>query len=304
MSAPAGEPAAEQPADASRSRLGHTVIEVLAVIGPTSLLTGILYYFGYVSTSAYYFYFGVSLSALDYSTANYLVNSADTLFKPAATLLILLIAGFGVHALLGQALSLLGRHLARYVALSLCGAGAGLAVVGLLGLYGDLDGLTASLSLAASGLLLEYGVWTATQFAALPPRIGALIGSGAQLRRGLIAALAMVALFWAVDDLATARGTANARLFEQSLLLQPQAVVYSKDDLHLPGPGIGVTLLAGKSTAYHFRYNGLRQLLYTHDRWFLLPVGWTHQNGSTVIVLPDDPGRTRVDLAPSTTGDR
>jgi hypothetical protein len=80
--------------------------------------------------------------------------------------------------------------------------------------------------------------------------------------------------------------------------LESQAVVYSQNDLHLSGPYVGVAVLSGKNTAYHFRYNGLRPLVYANNRWFLLPVGWTHNNGLTVIVLQDDPDRVRVDLAP------
>ena len=72
----------------------------------------------------------------------------------------------------------------------------------------------------------------------------------------------------------------------------------SEKDLHLPGPQVGVTALDGTNSAYSFQYNGLRPLLYANHRWFLLPVGWTHGNGSTVIVLQDDPGHVRVDLAP------
>ena len=59
------------------------------------------------------------------------------------------------------------------------------------------------------------------------------------------------------------------------------------------------TRLGGQDTAYHFRYIGLRLLVYAQGRWFLLPAGWTATNGSTVIVLDDDPGHVRVDLAPS-----
>lgn len=39
-------------------------------------------------------------------------------------------------------------------------------------------------------------------------------------------------------------------------------------------------------------------LLYANDPWFLLPVGWKHDNGSTVIVLQSDYGSLPVDLAP------
>jgi hypothetical protein len=60
----------------------------------------------------------------------------------------------------------------------------------------------------------------------------------------------------------------------------------------------GVNLRRGKDTAYHFRYTGLSPLVYAQDRWFLLPVGWTAGAASPVIVLGDDPGRIRVNLAP------
>jgi hypothetical protein len=57
--------------------------------------------------------------------------------------------------------------------------------------------------------------------------------------------------------------------------------------------------LQTEEAAYRFRCNGLRMLLHSGGRWFLLPVGWTAQNGATVVLLPDDAPTLRVDLAPS-----
>lgn len=294
----AGPDAAEQSTQGTPSRFWRSAADVLTIVAPTSLLTGVLYYFGYVSTKAFYAYFGVSLSALNLSASNYLVHSADTFFKPAATLLIVVIVVFFAHHLLRQVLSRARESWAHGAALGLCSLAVGLAGIGLLGLYGELPGLASSLSLAAAGLLLEYSAWLAGAFAAPRPWLHAVINAGVNLRRGLIAALVLTATFWAVTDLAYDQGIATARLVEQSLPLEPQAVVYSDKDLHLPGPDVGLTVIGGKDTAYHFRYNGLRPLLYANDRWFLLPAGWTHDNGSTVIVLPNDPSRVRVDLAP------
>jgi hypothetical protein len=73
--------------------------------------------------------------------------------------------------------------------------------------------------------------------------------------------------------------------------------VYSRTDLRLTGPGIGLTQLPGTLDDLRFRYNGLRPLLHTDDTWILLPVGWTSQNGSTVIMPADAPESVRVDLA-------
>jgi hypothetical protein len=290
--------AAEQPLEGEHGRFWRSATELLAIVGPTSLLTGILYYFGYVSTKAFYAYFGVSLSALNFSATNYLVRSVDTFFKPAATLLIISIILFIAHHLLCQALSRAGKRLVRAVALCFCSLAVVLAGLGLLGLHGELPGLASPLSLAASGLLLEYSAWVASRYAVPQTRIDALINAGVNLRRGLIAALVLIATFWTVTDLAYRQGIATARLVEQVLPLEPQAVVYSNKDLHMPGPDVGIAVLSGKDTAYHFRYNGLRPLVYANHRWFLLPVGWTHNDGSTVIVLQDDPDRVRVDLAP------
>lgn len=283
-----------------RSRRWDAALEILAFVGPTTLLTGLLYYFGLVSARAYYSYFGVSLSALDFSTTTYIARTADTLFKPAATFLLLLAVAFGAHHLLKYALGRRSHAWARGLTYGLFGLGIITASIGLAGLYGVPRGLWSPLSLAASGLLFEYGLWILCTFGRPVPAINALARAGLNLRRGLIAAMVFIATFWAVTNIAQARGTANAKLAELSLRLQPQAVVYSERDLHLlPGRGIGLKKLEGKDSAYRYRYNGLRPLLYANDRWFLLPVGWTHTNGTTVIVLQDDPSRVRVDLAPS-----
>ena len=72
--------------------------------------------------------------------------------------------------------------------------------------------------------------------------------------------------------------------------------MYSRTDLRLTGPGIGLTWLPGTLDDLRLRYNGLRPLLHTDDTWILLPAGWTSQNGSTVIMLADAPESVRVDL--------
>jgi uncharacterized membrane protein HdeD (DUF308 family) len=287
------------PGDRRASQTGwwHSVSEFLALIGPVGILTGILYYFGYISAKAYYAYFGISLSALDFSSTFYLVRNADTFFRPAATLLIVAAVLFTAHHVLRLVLARVGRRRARWVTLIACGISAILAGVGLFGLYGEPLGLAAPLCLAASALLLEYVLSTVARDAGFPRGIVTLIDSGVNLRRGIITALVVIAAFWAVTNLAQARGIENARLTELSLRLQPQAVVYSGKDLHLP-PGVRVAVLNGPEGPTVYRYNGLRPLIYANDRWFLLPVDWRHDNGATVVVLQDGLEDVRIDLAP------
>jgi hypothetical protein len=279
-------------------QLSLSISDIVTIIGPVGLLTGILYYFGYVSARAYFSYFGISLSALDLSADSYLLGDADTFFKPAAAVLVLAIVVFVAHHLVSQ---LFGRLRPAWVAGLLIGLGAvtaALAAFGLLGLFGRTGGLTSAVALAIAGLLAEYTVSIAARCPVTSARLTTAVQRGKNLRRGLALSLVLVATFWAVENVAYQRGISEAELVEYSLPLQPQAVVYSDRDLDIPGLDVGKTVLRGADSAYRYRYNGLRPLLYAHDRWFLLPVSWTHDDGETVIVLQDDPGHMRVDLAP------
>lgn len=291
-------PAITPAPDKGGHHLSLSISDIVTVLGPVSLLTGILYYFGYVSARAYYSYFGVSLSILDLPADNYLLGDADTFFKPVAAVLLLSIVTLAIHQLVSQLLGRARRPWAIAFLAALGAVTAALAVIGLLGLFGQPGGLASSAALAIAGLLAEYIAWAVTRSPVTPARIVAAIRRGRRLRRGLILSLVLIAIFWSVADMAYQRGISDAQLVELSLPLRSQAVVYSDRDLDLPRPDVGVTALRGKNSAYRYRYNGLRPLLYAHDRWFLLPVGWTHDNGETVIVLQDDPGHLRVDLAP------
>ncbi|GAB3451671.1 hypothetical protein [Actinophytocola sediminis] len=276
----------------------RVVVDILALVGPVTLLSGILYYFGYVSARSFYAYFGISLSILEFSPASYLVRSADTFFRPVATVLVVILAVYGGHRLLAHYLGRAGPRRVRLICLAVLAVGVALGALGVAGLYGWALGLVSPLSLACGGLLVEYALLLLARHGKPVGQVAHLVGSGVYLRRGLLAALVLTAVFWAVTTLAQRRGADNAELTELTLVLQPQAVVYSDRDLHLPGPGVGRTVLDDGAGSYRFRYNGLRPLLHANDRWFLLPVHWRHDNGSTVIVLPDEPGRVRVDLAP------
>src|SRR6478609_9740691 len=54
------------------------------IIAPTSLLTGLLFYFGRSRAAGYYRYFHVNSTVLDLSTNDYLFSGVDGLFVPIA----------------------------------------------------------------------------------------------------------------------------------------------------------------------------------------------------------------------------
>ena len=275
------------------------LVRFMAFVAPTGILTGIFYYFGYVSARSFYGYFGISLSTLNLPASHYFIQTTDAVFRPLATLAIISLAVLFAHQLLDSA----SRRTARLITWELILGSAALATVGLAGLYTGIGGAPSAVSLALAVLFVEYSLWLGLQTSALSGWLTTLAQSKAELRRGILLAIFLVAVFWAITDLAYNRGIQRARIVEETLPIQPQAVVYSAQQLFIPGAGVEMTRLpaAGEDGAA-FRYNGLRPLIYANDRWFLLPKGWKRDNGDTVVLLRDAPSQIRVDLAPGLLG--
>jgi hypothetical protein len=110
--------------------------------------------------------------------------------------------------------------------------------------------------------------------------------------------LALIAAFWWTASVATQNGLESAKAVQSSLENRGEAVVMSKERLGIMGTGVYVESLSEDTSGYAFRYTGLRVLVNTGDRWFLLPRGWTNENGDTVILLPDEAEGLRVDVRP------
>ena len=79
---------------------------------------------------------------------------------------------------------------------------------------------------------------------------------------------------------------------------RPDVTVYSAKRLHLEGPTIRETELGGPDAAYRFRYTGLKLVVRSEGKWFLLPTGWTPSNRGAALLLPDTDD-LRVEFVPS-----
>ena len=65
------------------------ILETIAgVLAPITVITGLLYYFGWVRTAAIFSHFGVDQRILAYSIEDYLLRSAGVAFRPLAFVLI------------------------------------------------------------------------------------------------------------------------------------------------------------------------------------------------------------------------
>jgi len=70
------------------------------------------------------------------------------------------------------------------------------------------------------------------------------------------------------------------------------ATVYARTDLHLEAAE--ATSWAGAQGDYLFRYTGLRLLMYSGDRYFLVPDGWRPGSGPLVVLADTDDVRVEL----------
>jgi hypothetical protein len=160
------------------------------VVAPTTLITSLLYYFGYVSTRKNMLYFGIDPNAVGYTTSDYVANSVGIVF--ALTLGVL--AVFAALLLVGLYIRRLatagrGTRMMRWAAWGLIALGAMATVVGLVGVWGGLFGIDVVVFTVTLGLL---AVFAALLLAGLFIRRLAKAGRGTRMMHW--AAWALIAL--------------------------------------------------------------------------------------------------------------
>jgi hypothetical protein len=323
---------ADKPPDRDATRRGSglgTLREVGTIFAPITLLTALLYFFGYLRERAFYSYFGLDLGSLGFSTTDYLVRSAETVFRPVAVLLAIALGAVVLHIGLtialdradiraeadakarAKALAEAGdaisgdtdddKRVTSRIALAIAAVAVALLVFGIgdLGLaavrIGEL--LLAPLALITGAAGVEYAVHLAQDRSLRSAQLRRLLGQTGAARRGLLIALAVFSAFWATSDLADREGTAAAHVIADTLPIQTKVIVFSRERLQLTGPGVQLVQLTTPNTVYHYRYNGLRLLLHTSDRWFIVRASWTPNGGQGVIILQDDPQNVRIEVA-------
>jgi hypothetical protein len=248
-------------------------------VAPATFLTGVLFYYGYVSSRAQFRYFGVDVDTVGLSTRDYVMRSPQALLVP---LLLVPIVG----AALLMVSRLLDRRLPATAVPTVARGGAVLLGIGLamLAAYGWLGSwpyypMVTPMVLAA-GLLALLWSWHRTG------------GHRNAIVLGLLALA--VCVFWATATLAEWTGEGAARRTARHLDRLPSVVVDTPEQLHLgmaPESGVIESVLPepgqDEEQEYRYRYRGLRLLIHAGDRMFLVPEHWT-PTGSTVLVPLDD----------------
>jgi hypothetical protein len=272
-------------------------LSIVAAVGPpVTVATALLIYFGWARADAQAQFMGLNASLFGYSTQDFVLISVSSLFLP---LILLLLAGTlwrAVDAWLRR------RGPQRQRLVIRLGTGALLAgvLIGVVTLILIL--VLPSRSTLFGPYILALGVLIAAWGARLrrmrqlpgveaaePPHAQAAPGPSIRGRAGeaaMVFALVTLLLFWGTANYAQALGRSIALSLEHSVEDLPHARVYSSTPLGIGAPGVTEVQL-GAAAAPLYRYDGLRLLVLSGGRFFLLHDGWTSRSG-TVVVLPDN----------------
>jgi hypothetical protein len=287
---------------AASSRLQESISTATSVVAPLSLLTALLFYFGYASSRAQYDYFGIDVDTIGLSTQDYVLRSPAPLLTPLLT-----------FVLLGVAVATLHEWLRLRI------AGARKAAEGkdpgtpeqrrIAGWHRLARGLVAGgwvTLLVGVGLLLAYGVlaprWVyyplitplvmavGAGLALYGRRVARLLEDGQRFRAVAVLLTLVLAtnVFWATATFAEWSGRGSAMEIARRPGQLPSVILDTHERLHLRSPGIEEKALPeSEGQTYRYRYRGLRLLIQGSDRLFLVPGGEWSASSSTLVVPLD-----------------
>jgi hypothetical protein len=279
---PAGNPAVDlergtrSPGAAQRVDFERWYALATNFVAPATFLTAVLFYYGYVSSREQYRYFGLDVDTIGLSTRDYVMRSPQPLLVP-----LLLVPAIGAGLLI------IGRVLQRRVPLTMLRSATWASTV-ILG-----AGLLMLFGYAWIGEWLYYPMVTPLVLATgLLALVWCWRRAGGHATAVVLAMVAVaVCVFWATATLAGWTGLGAAQRTARNLDKLPAVVMDTKERLYLgttPDSGVTETTVGGAAVAdegqvFKYRYRGLRLLIQSGDRMFLVPEHWTPSN-STLLV--------------------
>jgi hypothetical protein len=264
-----------------QSQIERWVTFATRIVAPVTLISGLLFYFGYVSARAQYEYFGIDVDTIGLRTQDYVMRSPQPLLVPLLGITLLAVAGLLLHNAIQPTATTIRRAKIVTIALLLLG------VLGLIGypLLGHLPyyALVVPAVIGLAAATLSYLSYFDRKAAGLTPQYALL---------GLLAVVATTCAFWATATTAQYSGRGLAKSDAQNLKQFPVVILDTKERLQLRSPGIEETSLrTGAEQSFNYRYRGLRLLVVGQNRLFLVPQQWNAAN--TTLVVPLD-GSIRV----------
>lgn len=277
-------------------------------VAPLTLVTALLFYFGYVSTREFFRYFGIDVDIIGLSSQEFVMRSPGALFIPVMVLL-LLAAGLIVgHRMLRHRIASRPVAQQRRTIAAIAWTGIGFLLAGLVlafivpaaggWAYGP---LLTPLALAIGAGLAAYAASTAR----------ALGSTGIGRSVVVLLVLVMVAgTFWATATIAQWWGLGQARTLAADLRTLPAVVLDTQERLYPGNDDISLRELGAPASGspeatpgsepeaqtYGYRYFGLRLLAQGGGRLYLVPDEWSAD--ASTIVVPYDDVRVRFRFLP------
>ncbi|MEQ4720604.1 hypothetical protein [Nonomuraea sp. B19D2] len=255
------------------------------IVAPTTLVAAIMMYFGAVYRNTLYGRLGVHQSMLGLSVQDYVQSSPSLAIEPLVWVLLAVLVAPWVHA--GLVRFFAGHRTATtrtLVVMAVLGAAcAGAGIMWIAG-WRELPPIFMPICLGLGVFVLVYAFSLYVRF---NPR-QTISPAGQILQRTVCVTLLLVLLLWAVADFAQRRGQEVADQYRADPGMLPSTVVYAPRRLYLEGPGITETTLPDPNATFRYRYFGLRLLLHSNRRYFLLPDCWATNPEARAIALPAD----------------
>lgn len=291
-------------------------------VAPTSLITGLCYFFGLLAIRHRLQYFGVDPSALGYSSADYVVATIGVFFFAALRALVvcaaLLLLAVGVRqwAASGRRITLL-RALA-WTMLTFGGLALGAAAIWLMTEYPVIDVVFHHVIRDGGPVYTAWAIVIGVGALAAGYRVLSITGgirSGHRLpttaERGLLAVAVaglVVALFWITDIYAAEFGDRKGAFASSRLWASdgPYTAVQldTNEALNLPADLVRTSALPGAApgSAPTYRYECLRVLEVHGGRYILVPAKWQRDRGYAITVTPDAGHRINTIVRAAPTG--
>jgi hypothetical protein len=299
--------------DGSARQVVHRWLGIIGLfVAPTTVITALCFYFGYVYTRKYLGYFGIDSDAMGFTSSEYVLRSVGVLYTPVLVLLAiwaaLLWAGVHIRRIAADDAR---NGLLRRSALATIGLGALCLVAGALVMLvpqlSDVrDTLLAPMTLGLGTVALVIGFWIVSQIGADSSHRP--FAAAERVSLFIAGAVILMSLFWMTDIFANAFGENRAERTTAELWEKETGVVVDTTErLTVPADMILETrpasagdatqdaaALAAAAQAPTYRYECFRTVAVRGNQWILVPAKWTPDNGYAVILSDDSSNRISV----------
>jgi hypothetical protein len=275
----------DTPVDSRPTSGAREALRLIATVGsPIAIGTGLLFYFGRVRASVQAEDLGYDSSILDWSIQDYILRSINVLFIPLTLLLLLMLLLVWLHQRLLVPM-LERRRDGRLPARVIQGLKASWILWMLVGAL--LLAFVPPLRRVAIPVSLTLALLCALYGDALERRLNGEARTTSTVK-ALILVLLAFTVFWDAERVARSMGEGWAAQITAAPDRLLAVTVYSPKDLQIDARGVTKTKLSEPDSAYRYRYDGLRLLQRSGNRYLLISELWEPESGRVIVLRDTD----------------